>query len=127
MVWQPVLSGANFFRFPELVLKHNLYFESMVFKKVVRLKVGASVRYNTNYKGYGYTPVVGQFYLQNERMLTFYPMINVYLAAKIWQFKVFVTGENLMQLITGENFYATVHNPYPNFLVRLGVGWRLFD
>ncbi|MCP4438076.1 MAG: putative porin [Aureispira sp.] len=127
VVWQPVLSGANFFRFPELMLKHNLYFESMVFKKVVRLKVGASVRYNTNYKGYGYTPVIGQFYLQNERMLTFYPMIDVYLAAKIWQFKVFVTAENIMQVITGENAFPTVHNPYPNFLVRFGVGWRLFD
>lgn len=127
VVWQPVLSGANFLRYPELSLKHNLYFESMVFKKVVRLKVGGKVRYTTNYKGYGYTPVLGQFYLQNERILTFYPVIDAYIAVKIWQFKVFVTAENIMQAVTGENFYATVHNPYPNFLVRFGVGWRLFD
>jgi hypothetical protein len=124
--WQRALVGGQYLRLPEWYLVGKLYFESKLFKSL-RLRVGANVRWWSNYDGYGYLPYTGQFYLQQQRPLTFYPVVDFYVTFRVWRFRFFVNAENLTQLITQQNYFNALHYPSPNFLVRLGVSWRIFD
>ena len=40
VIWQPIINGSSFLRYPEWILHHNLYIQSYVFKKSLLLKTG---------------------------------------------------------------------------------------
>jgi hypothetical protein len=126
-VWQRVISGTAVFRLPELLLRHKLYFESKVFK-TVRLRTGVSFRYMTAFYTNAYFPILGVFHLQNEQQMNFYPQADIFLSAKIWQMRFFVNAENLTYYLNGwQNYYTAPNYPTPNWFVRLGLSWQLFD
>ncbi|MCH2042647.1 MAG: putative porin [Saprospiraceae bacterium] len=126
VVWQRVLAGTSQLRLPELLLQHKLYFQDRVFKNML-LRFGVNMRYNTNYYANGYLPLTGQFHLQDARLLTYYPIVDFYISFKVWRFRFFANAENLTNLINQTNYFKALHYAAPNFLVRFGVSWRLFD
>ena len=74
-----------------------------------------------------YIPFLGMFSNQNSNRIGMTPRLDVYLAAKIWQFNIFVRAENLLYFIDQYNYETSPGHPIHNFTVRLGVRWRLFD
>jgi hypothetical protein len=126
-IWQTVLSGKEVFRLPELILRHKFYFESKVLK-TVKLRTGIAFRYMTSFYTNAYFPVLGAFYLQNEQLMNFYPQADIFVSAKIWQLRFFVNAENLTYYLNGwQNYYNAPYYPTPNWFVRFGVSWQLFD
>jgi len=127
VIWQPTLVGKEFFRVPELLLKHNLYFESHLFKKSMLAKIGVLFYYNTPYYADAYTSLTGAFYLQNRLSVVMEPRLDAYVSFRIWQFRFFIRGENLLYFANERNYHTAYRRPIHNFVVRLGVSWRLFD
>jgi len=126
-VWQRVLTGNSVYRLPEFLLRHKLYFESRLFK-TVKLRTGISFRYMSAYYTNAYFPVLGVFHLQNEQLMNFYPQADVFVSAKIWQMRFFVNAENLTYYLNGwQNYYTAPYYATPNWFVRLGLSWQLFD
>jgi hypothetical protein len=126
-VWQRVISGNAVFRLPELLLRHKLYFESKVFK-TVKLRTGVSFRYMSSYYANAYFPILGVFHLQNEQLMKFYPQADIFISAKIWQMRFFVNAENLTYYLNGwQNYFTAPYYPTPNWFVRLGLSWQIFD
>jgi hypothetical protein len=127
MSWQKSVSGSDIFRFPQFLFFHSLYFESKVIKNL-RFRTGINLRYTTAYKANAYFPLTGKFYLQNNQELTFYPVMDLFLSAKIWQLRFFANAENLSYfLFKSENYYNAPYYPSPNWFIRLGISWQLFD
>ncbi|MEY4935694.1 MAG: hypothetical protein RIS64_2053 [Bacteroidota bacterium] len=114
-------------RLPDLYGKHSLYFEGKVFKQVMLLRVGVDVRYANTYLGYGYTPLTGQFYLQNDANKTFFPFIDAFLSAKVERFRVFIKYENMSKLLSiNKNVgFGTAFYPIPEQNLRVGIRWEL--
>jgi hypothetical protein len=126
-VWQRVMSGNAAFRLPEILLRHKLYFESKVFK-TVKLRTGVSFRYMSSYYTNAYFPILGVFHLQNEQLMKFYPQADIFVSAKIWQMRFFVNAENLTYYLNGwQNYYTAPYYPTPNWFVRMGISWQIFD
>lgn len=127
VIWQPVLVGGAYFRLPQLLLKHNLYIQSYIFKRAMLAKLGVLFNYHTPYKVNGYAPLTGTFHIQNEFINTIYPRIDAYVSFRIWQFRFFIRGENLLHFAYEENYATAYRHPITNFVVRVGISWRLFD
>jgi hypothetical protein len=125
--WQRDVSGTDIFRIPQFLLFHSLYFESKIIKNLL-LRTGVNLRYTTAFKANSYSPLLSGFYLQNNQELSFYPVMDFFISAKVWQFRFFVNAENLSYfLYNAKNYYVAPNYPATNWFVRLGISWQLFD
>jgi hypothetical protein len=98
-----------------------------VFKKAMLAKLGVLFYYNTPYYADGYAPLTGTFFNQNSYAETMVPRLDAYVSFRIWQFRFFIRGENLLYFWEDRNYQTAYRRPIHNVVVRLGVSWRLFD
>ena len=84
--------------------------------------------YNSNYFGNAYAPAIGQFYVQNEQKLTFYPVVDVFLNVKIKKARIFVKMEHLNQgIFRQKGYYVSPNYAMPERLFRLGFSWAFYN
>lgn len=127
VIWQPVLAGRTYFRVPELLLQHNLYWQDWIFKRAMLAKVGVRFNYNSNYYADAYSGLTGAFYIQDDNPVQMYPRLDVYASFRIWQFRFFARAENIGYFVYNENYFTAAQHPVTNFVIRIGISWRLFD
>lgn len=121
------LSDTSVIRLPTFWSKHSLYYENKIFKNTLHTQVGIDVQYNTDYFGNAYMPVTGQFYLQNQEVLSFYPVINTYINFQIKRVRIFILVANANQNISGNGYYAAFRYPMPDRALKVGISWRFYD
>jgi len=127
IVWQRVNQNDNILRLPNWILTHKFYFESPVFKTTL-LRTGINLRYFSTFYANSYFPLLSAFHIQNEQNLNFYPVVDFFISAKIWQLKFFVNAENLSYFMLGnKNYFNSPFYPSANFFVRFGLSWQLFN
>lgn len=127
VIWQPTLVGKKYFRVPELLLQHNLYWQDWIFKRAMLAKIGVRFNYNSSYYANAYSGLTGAFYIQNKGLVQMYPRLDVYASFRIWRFRFFARAENLGYFLYNENYFTAYQHPVSNFVVRIGISWRLFD
>lgn len=114
-------------RLPSVVLNGSLYYENDIFKKAMLLQVGLSCLYNASYFANSYSPVTGQFYLQDERKYGNYPMIDLFINAKVKTVRVFIKIEHLNDGFMSQKYIPNPNYPMGGRAYKLGVSWRFFD
>lgn len=116
---------------PTIFTRNRFAYEGNLGYRNLTLAAGFEVKYRTNYKANGYSPVLGQFYFQDSAIVKYkLPDIAAYINFRIQSFKLFFSAENLntfRKLGTNWGFtnnnLATIGYPYPGLLLRLGVFW----
>lgn len=124
------ISSSKFVQLPKYWTFNSLYYEGWVFKKAAFVRLGVDVYYNTAYFANAYNPATGQFFLQNEKELQFYPVMDAYLNAKIQRIRIFVKMQHLNQaLLPGidNGYFDVLHYPMPDRALKFGVKWMFFD
>ncbi|WP_018628554.1 putative porin [Niabella aurantiaca] len=128
--FQQVVGGAPL-HIPTIYTRNRLGYEGKLGFPKLNIAMGLEAKYRTNYKGDGYSPILGQFFYQDDQTVQYkLPTIAAYLNFRINSFKAFVRAENLNTFrnldgswgFTNNNFAATDY-PYPGLLIRLGVFW----
>lgn len=120
-------TGEEVIRLPEITGKHGLYYSGVWFR-VLDVRLGFDVRYNTRYFAPYYNPFTGQFQLQNNREVEFYPNVDGYFAMRVTRFRAFIKYENITSLLrNGALYYQTAYYPFPDAAVRIGLKWRFLD
>ena len=121
-------AGNNPVRVPLFYTRQRLAFEGTFFKNL-NLSTGIDVNYNTPYKPYNYSPVMGQFFPQDSITVSNLPQINGFFNFRIKSFFGFIKVENLNTLnpqehyeFTNNNFAAPLY-PTPGLIIRFGVKW----
>src|SRR5690606_26645677 len=104
-----------------------IYFSDHVFKKAMFLQTGFSVNYFTNYYANDYNPLIGEFYVQNQREIGNFPVIDFFINAKVSTARIFLKAEHFNSSFTGYNFYSTPNQPYRDFIIRFGIAWNFFS
>ncbi|MCG2615562.1 putative porin [Terrimonas sp. NA20] len=121
---------------PTLYTRNRIGYEGKLGLKNLNIAFGAEVRYHTNYKGDGYSPLLGKFYYQdNDEVKLQMPHIAGYVHFRIKGFKFYFRAENLntAQLSSTEGFGFTRNNaevpgyPYPGLLMRFGIFWSFVN
>ncbi len=99
------------------------------------LSTGLEVRYYSPFKPDNYSPLTGQFFVQDGFTTNNRPDINYYLNFRIKSFKAFGRIENLNTLnyssnkgvgFTKHNFLAP-HYPAPTMWIRVGIWWSFVN
>ena len=114
---------------PNILTINRFAFEGNFYQNLF-LSTGLEVRYHSNYKPSGYSPMNGQFYYQNSYSTANMPDINFFFNFKIKSFKAFLRVENLNTLFsTGSKKYNYVMKQYPMQAVwlRFGVWWNFVN
>ena len=128
--FQQVVGGAPL-HIPAIYTRNRFGYEGKLGYPKLNIAMGFEAKYRTNYKGDGYSPLLGQFFYQDDQTVQYkLPNIAAYLNFRINAFKAFVRAENINTFrnldgswgFTNNNFASTDY-PYPGLLIRLGVFW----
>lgn len=117
---------------PFFYTRNRIAFEGNFFANLF-ISTGFEVRYQTPYKGDGYSPFLGQFIVQNAYTVKNRPDIAAFLNFRIKSFKSFLRLENLNTLDVQNGFkfdkrnFASDQYPYPGLWVRFGVWWNFVN
>ena len=115
---------------PELSAYGNLYIHAGLVKNVLQVSLGADVRYFTKYNAPDYSPVIGQFYLQNPENTVAIggcPMVNVYANLHWKRTRIFVMMYNVNQNSGNSRYFLAPHYPISPRILKLGISWNFFD
>lgn len=119
-------------RVPLFFLRNRLAYEGNFFKNL-NLSTGMESRYYTSYKANGYSPVMGDFTVQDTAFVRNLPDIALFLHFRIRGFSGFIRAENLNTMYFGNGFgwvnnnFASPYYPTPGFLIRFGVRWWMIN
>lgn len=121
-------SNDNILPVPTFNAYSNLYLRFKI-AKVLKVDLGADVRYFSKYYAPDYSPALGQFTVQdngeNNVKTGNYPIINVYANMHIKQTRFFI----MMSHVNAGNgeYFLTLHYPLNSRVLRFGLSWNFFN
>ncbi|HEU4497635.1 MAG TPA: putative porin, partial [Flavobacterium sp.] len=111
---------------PKIVARNTLYFSGHLFKKAMFLQTGITFSYFTKYHADSYNPIIGEFFIQNEKKIGNFPMLDFFLNAKVRNTRIYLKAEHFNSSFGSSNFYSAPSYPYRDFIVRFGLVWNFF-
>lgn len=120
--------GAAPIKVPLLFTRSRLAYEGTFFKNLI-MSAGLEGRYYTPYKGYNYSPVMGQFMPQDTVKLSNLPDMAAFFHFRIKAFTGYIRAENLNTVSFANGFgftnnnFAAPHYPTQGFIFRFGIQW----
>ncbi len=121
-------SNENVLSLPQVSLYSNNYFQQDLFKKAIKLRLGADIRYYTEFYASAYMPSIGQFYQQREKKLGSYPKVDLYLVARVKRLRFFAKYEHLNRVLdNSQPIFSALHYPITPGILKYGVRWHFFD
>ncbi|MFK7749920.1 MAG: putative porin [Kordia sp.] len=127
VMYQQVTQTGDVFNVPELVTRNTLYYTDKWFKKALFIQTGVTFSYFTEYFGNAYSPLLGEFYSQNQQKIGGFPRFDVFINAKVRRTRIYFKLEHLNSSFTGYDFFAAPNQPYRDFVVRFGLVWNFFS
>ncbi|MFM1753688.1 MAG: hypothetical protein RLZZ236_627 [Bacteroidota bacterium] len=127
VLYQKVGQDEAVLNVPELVTRNTIYFKDYFFKKALFLQTGLSFNYFTSYYANDYNPVIAEFFVQKEKQIGNYPVLDFFVNAKIQRTRIYFKVEHLNSSLTGNSFYSAPNNPYRDMTIRFGLTWNFFD
>lgn len=106
----------------------NLYLRFKI-AKVLKVDFGADARYFTKYKAPDYSPLLGQYTVQDNGDANVktgnYPIVNVYANMHLKQTRFFI----MMSHVNAGNgeYFLTPHYPINTRILRFGLSWNFFN
>ncbi|WP_298145387.1 putative porin [Flavobacterium sp.] len=127
VLFQQVVQDDDILNVPDLVFRQSFYFSEYLFKRALFLQTGFTVNYFTSYYANNYNPVIGSFYVQNERKIGNFPLVDFFVNARVRQTRIYLKAEHFNSPLTGFNYYSAPDYPYRDFTVRFGLVWNFFQ
>ncbi len=127
VLYQKVTQNDAILNVPDFVTRNTFYFSSHFFHKALFLQTGVVFNYFTKFYANDYNPVIGEFFVQEEKQIGGYPNLDFFINAKIQRTRVYLKAEHFNSSLSGNNFYAAPNNPYRDFTIRIGLIWNFFD
>lgn len=114
---------------PEFIGRLSYYIEGVPYgfialtPNAITAQLGADLTYISKYEGLTYFPLQARFTVQNNGYAGGYPYLDLWAAAKIKTFFLFVKLEHANQGFTGQNYMLLKGYPMHGRLLRLGIRW----
>lgn len=127
ILYQKVTQEDNILNVPELTTRNTLYFSDHYFKKALFLQTGITFNYFTSYFANNYNPLLGESFVQTDKKIGSFPMLDFFINARIRQARIFLKAEHFNSGFTGNKYYSAPNYPYRDFMVRFGLVWDFFQ
>lgn len=126
-LYQQVEQNQLIINVPKLTFRSTFYYSDHLFKRALFLQTGITLNYFSSFYANDYNPVIGDFYIQNQKKIGDFPMFDFFVNAKIRQTRIYLKAEHFNSAFTGNNFYSAPSYPYRDFIVRFGIVWNFFQ
>jgi hypothetical protein len=127
LLYQKTAQKDTILNVPQLTLRNTLYFSDYVFKRAMFLQTGITINYFSKYYADDYNPILGEFFVQKEKQIGGFPMLDFFINARVKQTRIFLKAEHFNSSMTGNKFYSAPNLPYHDFLIRFGLVWNFFQ
>lgn len=127
VLYQNVQQDDAILNVPELVVRSTFYYNDRWFQDALQIQSGFTLNYFTDYYANDYNPLLSEFYIQTERKIGNFPLIDFFMNLKIQEFRLFLKAEHFNSSMSGYNYYSAPNYPYRDFTVRFGLIWDFFS
>ncbi|HNP32221.1 MAG TPA: putative porin [Flavobacterium sp.] len=127
VLYQKVDQKEDILNVPQIVTRNTLYFSNYFFKRALFLQTGFTLNYFTKFYINDYNPVTAEAFVQNEKKVGEFPMLDFFVNGRIRQTRIFFKLEHFNSKMTGNNFYTAPNYPYRDFMIRFGLVWNFFQ
>lgn len=127
LLYQKVDQSDLILNVPEFVTRNTFYYSQEMFHKALFFQTGITFNYFTSYYGNEYNPVIGEFFVQNQKEIGNFTNFDFFFNARIQRTRVYLTLEHFNSSLSGYNFYSSPNNPYSDFIIRFGLVWNFFQ
>lgn len=122
-------SNADVLPLPAFTAYTNLY---LLFRiaKVLRTELGADLRYFTRYKAPAYSPLIGQYAIQDAAYSTSvgnYPIINAYVNFHLKRTRFYLMASHVNYSSGRGEPFLVPHYPLNRMVLRFGVSWNFVN
>ncbi len=114
---------------PALSAYSNVY---LLFRiaKVLRTEIGADVRYFTRYTAPTYSPIIGQYAIQDAAYATKvgnYPIVNAYANFHLKRTRFFIMASHLNYSSGKGEPFLVPHYPLNRMTIHIGISWNFVN
>lgn len=127
VLYQKVDQSDDVLNVPQFLTRNTLYYSDHLFKKALFLQTGFTFSYFTSYYADDYNGLIGDFYVQNQKKIGGFPMVDFFINAKVRNTRIYLKAEHFNSSFTGNDFYSAPNYPYRDFIVRFGLVWNFFS
>jgi hypothetical protein len=127
LLWQRVEQSESVLNVPDLVARNTFYYSNHFFKKALFLQAGVTLNYFSSYYADEYNPILGTFFVQSDRKIGDFPLVDVFINAKIRTARLYFKAEHINAGMTGLNYFSSPGQPYRDFVFRFGLEWNFFQ
>lgn len=114
---------------PMLNLYSNFYLNFKI-AKVLTTNIGADIRFFTKYTGLTYSPIIGQYALQDGNTaiaIGNYPIINAYANFLLKRTRFYIMASHLNYAKGKGNSFLVPHHPLHGMSIRFGLSWNFVN
>lgn len=126
VLFQQVQQDDPIMNVPKFTTRNTLYFSDYFFKKALYLQTGFIFNYFTKFYADDFNPVTNEFFVQREKEMGGYPMVDFFINARIKTCRIYFKAEHFNSSMTGYNYLTAPNYPYRDFLIRFGLEWNFF-
>ena len=127
LLYQEVDQQDAILNVPKIVTRNTIYYTNYFFKKALFLQTGITLNYFTKYYANDYNPVIAEAFIQNQKEIGAFPMLDFFINARIRQTRIFLKAEHFNSSFTGNTYYNAPNYPYRDFMIRFGLVWNFFQ
>ncbi len=114
-------------RVPELFVNSQLAYANIFFKGNLDMQAGIDLHWTSAYYAQGYDPAIMQFYNQDIFESPAFPLVDVFVNARIKRARIFFKYNNVMQIIRGTGYFPTPYYPGQRNIFDFGFDWSFYD
>ncbi|WP_337968840.1 putative porin [uncultured Flavobacterium sp.] len=127
LLYQKVDQSNLILNVPDFVTRNTFYYSGYFFKKALFMQTGVVFNYFTKYYGNDYNPVIGEFFVQENKKIGGYPLFDLFVNARIRQTRIYLKAEHINAIFSKSDYYSAPNNPYRDFVIRFGLVWNFFQ
>jgi hypothetical protein len=120
-------SNDSVVAFPAFLWRTSLYYQSHVFQKALQVKAGIDLTYRSTYHAPGYNPAVGQFFIQLEEDISWFPAVDIFVTLKVRSLRAFVMFQNVNQDLGYKGNFTAYRYPMPDRTFKIGFQWLFWN
>lgn len=91
------------------------------------MHAGVDLHWKSRYFAPGYDPAIQQFYNQDDFESPAFPLVDIFVNAKIKRARVFFKYNNIMQILQETGYLPTPYYPGQRNIFDFGFDWSFYD
>jgi len=125
ILWQQV-TQKNYLNVPTWSFFNSIVLKGVI-AKVLFFEIGVDTRIHSKYYADAWNPALGQFYVQREKEIGEFPVMDGFINAKLKRTRFFIQAMNFTEGWWTTDYFSALHYPIYQRKIVFGVAWSFYD